>query len=57
MPCSFQYRKSQNGIIHYVHFDVRGHIKESSMGGSMYLVSSIDYYYRKVWVYFLKQNI
>ena len=44
------------GILDYVHSDVWGPTRESSLGGSMYYVTFTDDFSRKVWVYFLKQK-
>ncbi|KAL4360887.1 hypothetical protein GQ457_04G022640 [Hibiscus cannabinus] len=44
------------GILDYVHSDVWGPTRESSLGGSMYYVTFIDDFSKKVWVYFLKQK-
>ncbi|KAL0373808.1 UNVERIFIED_CONTAM: Retrovirus-related Pol polyprotein from transposon TNT 1-94 [Sesamum radiatum] len=44
------------GILDYVHSDVWGPTRESSLGGSLYYVTFIDDFSRKVWVYFLKQK-
>ena len=39
-----------------MHSDVWGPTRESSLGGSMYYVTFIDDFSRKVWVYFMKQK-
>ncbi len=44
------------GILDYVHSDVWGPTRELSLGGSVYYVTFIDDFSRKVWVYFLKQK-
>ncbi|KAL4362615.1 hypothetical protein GQ457_04G008090 [Hibiscus cannabinus] len=44
------------GILDYVHSDVWGPTRESSLGGSMYYVTFIDDFSKKVWVYLLKQK-
>ncbi|KAL4341068.1 hypothetical protein GQ457_08G007840 [Hibiscus cannabinus] len=44
------------GILDYVHSDVWGPTRESSLGGSMYYVTFIDDFSKNVWVYFLKQK-
>ncbi|KAL4304503.1 hypothetical protein GQ457_10G014750 [Hibiscus cannabinus] len=44
------------GILDYVHSDVWGPTRGSSLGGSMYYVTFIDDFSKKVWVYFLKQK-
>jgi len=44
------------GILDYVHSDVWGPTRESSFGGSMYYVTFIDDFSRKVWMYFMKQK-
>ncbi|KAL4347437.1 hypothetical protein GQ457_17G004910 [Hibiscus cannabinus] len=44
------------GILDYVHSDVWGPTRESSLGGFMYYVTFIDDFSKKVWVYFLKHK-
>ena len=44
------------GILDYVHTDVWGPVQTTSLGGSVYFVSFIDGYSRKVWVYFMRQK-
>ncbi|KAL0448238.1 UNVERIFIED_CONTAM: Retrovirus-related Pol polyprotein from transposon TNT 1-94 [Sesamum latifolium] len=44
------------GILDYVHSDVWGPTRESSLGGSLYYVTFTDDFSRKVWVYVLKQK-
>jgi len=44
------------GVLDYMHSDVWGPTRESSLDGSMYYVTFIDDFSRKVWVYFLKQK-
>ncbi|KAL0459208.1 UNVERIFIED_CONTAM: Retrovirus-related Pol polyprotein from transposon TNT 1-94 [Sesamum latifolium] len=44
------------GILDYVHSDVWGPTRKSSLGGSLYYVMFTDDFSRKVWVYFLKQK-
>ncbi|KAL0285043.1 UNVERIFIED_CONTAM: Retrovirus-related Pol polyprotein from transposon TNT 1-94, partial [Sesamum angustifolium] len=39
-----------------VYTDVWGPIREQSLGGSLYYVTFTDDFFRKVWVYFLKQK-
>ncbi|GMI69785.1 hypothetical protein HRI_000647800 [Hibiscus trionum] len=39
------------GILDYVHSDVWGPTRESSLGGSVYYVTFIDSFSKKVWVY------
>jgi hypothetical protein len=46
----------ENGILELVHSDVFGHVTVHSIGGSMYYVSLIDYFYRKTWIYFLRKK-
>ena len=41
------------GILDYVHIDIWGIVQIVSLGGSVYFVSFIDNYSRKVWVYFM----
>ena len=42
------------GILDYVHTDVWGPSKTSSLGGKHYYVSFVDDYSRRVWVYTMK---
>ncbi|CAA7057310.1 unnamed protein product [Microthlaspi erraticum] len=44
------------GLLDYVHYDVRGPIREQSLGRSRYFVLFIDDYSKNVWVYFLRQK-
>ena len=44
------------GIVDYIYSDLWGPSRELSKGGAQYLLTFIDDYYRKVWVYFLKQK-
>ena len=44
------------GILDYVHIDVWGPVQTTSLGGSVYFVSFIDDYSRKVWVYFMRHK-
>lgn len=39
-----------------IHSYVRGPFEMKSQGGNMYFVSLIDYYIRKIWIYFLKKK-
>ena len=43
-------------FLDYVHTDVWGPMRVVSLGGNMYFVSFIDYYSRKVWVYFMRHK-
>ncbi|KAK8934286.1 hypothetical protein KSP39_PZI015019 [Platanthera zijinensis] len=47
---------STKGILDYVHTDVWGPTKTTSLGGSQYFVSFIDDFSRYVWVYTLKHK-
>jgi len=42
------------GILDYVHIDVWGSTRDSSLGRSHYFVTFIDDFSLKVWVYFMK---
>ena len=54
--CKVQFKTSIHkieGILDFVHYDIQGLSKFVSKGGSLYYMSFIDDYSRKVWVYFL----
>ncbi|KAK4389629.1 hypothetical protein Sango_2299900 [Sesamum angolense] len=51
---SFTTGKHKTEILDYVHSDVWGPTRESSLIGSLYYVTFNDDLSRKVWVYFLK---
>lgn len=44
------------GTVDYIHSDLWGPSPVTSKGGSQYLLTLIDDYSRKVWVYFLKHK-
>ena len=44
------------GILDYVHSDLWGPSRKTSIGGSNYLLTFIDDYSRKVWCYFIKNK-
>ena len=44
------------GSLDYLHLDLWGLAKVSSMGGTTYMLTIIDDFSRKVWVFFLKQK-
>jgi hypothetical protein len=44
------------GILYLVHSDVFGPISVPLLGGSLYYVSFIEYFFRKTWIYFLKKT-
>ncbi|KAL6333003.1 hypothetical protein AAG906_020022 [Vitis piasezkii] len=44
------------GVLDYVHTNVWGPVRVASLGGSMYFVSFIDDYSRKIWVYFMRHK-
>jgi len=46
----------ENGILELVHNDVFGLVSVSSLGGSLYYVSFIDYFSRNKWIYFLRNK-
>ena len=47
--------KSTHGL-QLIHIDVWGPTKETSIGGNRYYVTFIDYFTRKVWIYFMKNK-
>lgn len=47
---------TSKNVLDYVHSDVWGPIKHTSIGVAHYFVSFLDDYSRKVWVYFMKQK-
>src|ERR1044072_5004268 len=54
---SFKTEKhTTEGILDYVHSDVWGPTKESSIGGSRYFVTFVDDCSKKVWVYFMQHK-
>ncbi|CAD6252723.1 unnamed protein product [Miscanthus lutarioriparius] len=44
------------GTLDYVHADLWGPFHKSSLGGARYMLTIIDDYSRRVWLYFLKQK-
>ena len=42
------------GILDYIHLDVWGPFKNSSLGGHHYYVTFVDDFSRRVWVYTMK---
>jgi hypothetical protein len=44
------------GILDYIHSDIWGRAPHSSIGGCDYMITFIDDFSRKVWVYFLKHK-
>ena len=44
------------GILEIIHSDVCGPMSSSSLRGYVYYVSFIDYFSRKTWLYFMKNN-
>ena len=44
------------GILDYIHYDLWGRSKVPSLGGCEYMITFIDDFSRKVWVYFLKHK-
>jgi hypothetical protein len=46
----------ENGILELVHSDLFDPISAPSLGGSLYYVSFIDYFSRKIWIYFLRKK-
>jgi hypothetical protein len=46
----------ENGILELVHSDVFGPVTVTSLGGSLYYVSFIDDFPRKIWIYFLRKK-
>ena len=45
-----------NGILELVYSNVFGLVSAPSLGGSRYYVSFINYFYRMMWIYFLKKK-
>jgi hypothetical protein len=57
--CKVQFRTATHrtkGILDYVHSDVWGPARVASKGGSLYFLTFIDDFSRKVWVYFMKHK-
>ena len=46
----------ENGILELVHSDVFGSVTVPSLGGSLYYVSFIDDFSRKIEIYFLRKK-
>ena len=44
------------GILEIIHSDVCGPMSSSSLSGYVYYVSFIDDFFRKTWIYFLKNK-
>jgi len=44
------------GILDYIHSDLWGPSKVPSLGGKRYMLTFVDDFSRKVWVYFLRQK-
>ena len=44
------------GLLDYLHSDLWGPTKVSSFGSAIYMLTIIDDFSRKVWVFFLKQK-
>ena len=44
------------GVLDYIHSDLWGPSKVPSMGGKRYMLTFVDDFSRKVWVYFLRQK-
>ena len=44
------------GILEIIHSDVCGPMSSSSLSGYVYYVSFIDDFYRKAWIYFMKNK-
>jgi hypothetical protein len=47
----------ENGILEMVHSDVFGPVTVPSLSGSIYYVSFIDYFSRKIWIYLLRKKL
>ncbi|KAL9270861.1 Retrovirus-related Pol polyprotein from transposon TNT 1-94-like protein [Drosera capensis] len=57
--CKVQFRgatSNTKGILDYIHSDVWGPVRVPSKGGSLYFVTFIDDFSRRVWVYFMKHK-
>ena len=46
----------ENGILELVHSNVFGLVIVHLLGGSLYYVSFIDDFSRKIWIYFLRKK-
>jgi len=46
----------EKGILQIIHFDVCGSMSSSSLSGYVYYVSFIDDFFRKTWIYFMKNK-
>ena len=44
------------GTLDYIHSDLWGPSKYPSMGGARFMLTIIDDYFRKLWVFFLKNK-
>eukprot|EP00268_Persea_americana_P021408 TRINITY_DN21352_c0_g6_i1.p2 TRINITY_DN21352_c0_g6~~TRINITY_DN21352_c0_g6_i1.p2 ORF type:complete len:105 (-),score=8.32 TRINITY_DN21352_c0_g6_i1:815-1129(-) len=44
------------GTLDYIHYDLWGPSRVPSLGGGRYMLTFIDYYSKKVWVYILKHK-
>ena len=49
--------KRENVILELVNSNVFGLVRVPSLGGSLYYVSFIDYFYRNTWIYFLRKKL
>ncbi|CAD6342364.1 unnamed protein product [Miscanthus lutarioriparius] len=49
-------KSKPHGTLHYVHADLWGPSRKSSLGGARYMLTIIDDCTRRVWPYFLKQK-
>ena len=47
---------TSKGVLDYIHSDVWGPVSISSYNSVQYFINFIDDYYRKVWIYFMKQK-
>jgi len=47
---------STKDILDYIHFDLRGPSRVPSFGGKCYMLTFVDDFSRKVWVYFLRHK-
>ena len=55
---TFTRRESkERGILEIIHSNVCGLMSSHSLSGYVYYVSFIDYFSRKTWIYFMKNNM
>lgn len=47
-------RQSTKKTLDYIHFDIWGLVMVSSKGGAYYLLTIIDNFFKRLWIFFLK---